>query len=82
MTEKIPGLTPQVADAARDVLAIIRAEMDGDREAEFAIVGTLNREEAITLLVMTASLTARIIRSSSGDAAKDYMANFAREYLT
>jgi hypothetical protein len=81
MAEQIPGLTPELADAARDVLALVRTQLNGDREGQEAIIGPLDLERAKWLLRMTADLAGSLVRISAGDRAEEYLANFAREYL-
>jgi len=82
MTAQIPGLTPEMAEAARDVLALVRAEMTGDREATAVIIGPLDANHAKMLLILTASLTARVLKSRGGDDIEEYLASFARTHLT
>lgn len=82
MTQRLPYLNPEVADAARDVIAIVRTEMNGDREGEKAIFDTLDLDRAKLLLAMTASLTAMTIRHSNGSQAEELLTYFAQEYLT
>lgn len=82
MTQKIPGLDPELAEAARDVLALVRAEITRDREATQAIISTLDADHAKTLLIMTAALTARIMEHNGGDKSAEFLAGFARTYLT
>lgn len=82
MTQRLPYLNPEVADAARDVIAIVRTELNGDREGEKAIFDTLDLDRAKLLLAMTASLTAMTIRHSNGSQAEELLTYFAQEYLT
>lgn len=82
MTQRLPFLNPEVADAARDVIALVRTEMNGDREGEKAILDTLDLDRAKLLLAMTASLTAMTIRHSNGSQSEELLTYFAQEYLT
>lgn len=82
MTQRLPYLNQEVADAARDVLALVRTELNGDREGEKAILDTLDLDRAKLLLAMTASLTAMTIRHSNGSQAEELLTYFAQEYLT
>ena len=78
------GLSPDMADAARDVLALVRTEMIRDREGTDAIVNSLDLERSQLLLVMTASLTAFVIKARAKEAevdAEEFLMYFSRNFL-
>lgn len=77
-------MTPEVADAARDVIALVRTQLNNDRDGALAIVNSLDHTQARVLLIMSASLTAHIMKAQGapgGDAAT-FLANFSQEYLS
>ena len=77
----IPGMTPEIAEAARDVLALVRAALETDTQAMIVIIGPLSREDAIQRLVSMAGLTANLMRTEYGEEAVDFMSRFAQENL-
>lgn len=77
----IPGMTPEIADAARDVLALVTAAMRQDEDAIVALLKPHSRNELAARLVSMAGLTANLMRSNYGEDAEEYMAYFTREYL-
>lgn len=82
MTDQIPGLTPEVADGARDVLALVRCQLNGDREGEEAILSVLDLPRAKWLLRMSADLAGKLLKDRAGDHSEDYLSYFARKYLS
>ena len=78
---RLPGMTPEIADSARDVLALIRAALNDDPEATVAIAGSLNPDETRNRLYNMASLTAILMRSAYGDKADEYMTWFTQKFL-
>jgi hypothetical protein len=74
-------MTPEIADAARDVLALVRAALRNDTDATVALVLSLNREEACQRLNSMALLTAQLMRSAYGEDTEEYMNWFTRTYL-
>jgi hypothetical protein len=78
----MPLMSPEMADAARDVLALIRSELAKDREATVAILEPLDLEQAKWLLRMTADLAGRFLKERAGEHSEEFLARFARENLT
>ena len=84
MTNPLPGLNPDTADAARDVLALVRTEMIKDREGTAAILDSLDLARARRLLNMTASLAACVIKARANEAgvdAEEFLMYFSRNFL-
>lgn len=77
-----PGMTPEIAEAARDVLALIRAALNEQHEETAAILGPLNLDETRQRIVSMSLLTANLMRTVYGDDADQYMRSFAQSYLT
>lgn len=78
----IPGMTPEVADIARDVLALARAAGHGDTEGVLAIIGGLNQKETYDRLISMASLCAALMHEQYGDDSDEHMDEFIRRFLT
>lgn len=75
-------MTPEVADNARDVLALVRTQLTGDTEGEEAILVDLDLKRAKLLLRMTADLAGKLVKQRAGDQSEEYLGYFAREYLS
>lgn len=80
----LPNLSEDTADAARDVLALVRTEMIGDREGTAAILESLDLARARRLLNMTASLAGCVIKAraaESGVDGEEFLMYFSRNFL-
>lgn len=84
MSNPRPGMSPDMADACRDVLALVRTEMIGDREGTYAITNSLDADQARRLLIMTASLAGCVIKARAIEAGVDpeeFLMYFSRNFL-
>ena len=78
----IPGITPEIADIARDVLALARAAGNQDEQALIALCKPLDLEQTRYRLLSMATLTAALMRELYGDDWEHNMTVFAQNYLT
>ena len=76
-----PGMTPEVADAARDVLALVRASIENDHDAIVALLGPLDLDDTRKRLISMSGLLAVMLRSAYGDEAVEETRIFAQKYL-
>lgn len=78
----IPEMTPEIADVARDVLALVRAAGRGDQQGIAAIIGSLNQKGTYDRLISMSFLTAALMRELYDGDGDEHMSEFARRYLT
>jgi hypothetical protein len=75
------GMTPEIAEVARDVLALIRAALNEEHAETAVILRPLSLDETRQRLTSMALLTANLMETVYGDNADEHMRRFARQYL-
>lgn len=78
----IPGMTPEIADVARDVLALVRAAGHQDHQALIAIIAHLDQKETYDRLLSMATLTAALMSEIYDEESEAHMDEFIRRFLT
>jgi hypothetical protein len=74
-------MTPEIAEVARDVLALIRAALNQEHYETVAILRPLGLDETRQRLTSMALLTANLMDTVYGDNADEHMRQFAQQYL-